>query len=70
LKSKEDIEQERADAWAKENPDAAQLMWQECVNEVAALPGATLSQRTTEAMVRARFRRRVIDEQLKPQAVA
>lgn len=70
LKSKEDIEQERADAWARMNADAAQLVWQECVNEVAALPGAGLSPRTSEAMVRTRFRRRIIDEKLTPKAVA
>lgn len=71
VKTQDEIEQERTDVWAREHKEAATTLWQECVNEVAEIPGSRLfGPASAEAMVRARFRRRVIDEHLTPRAVA
>jgi hypothetical protein len=73
LETDEERDDKRVEAWRKENDDAAQVLWQECINEVAetfAGKRGTFTEVAGKAMVRSRFRSRVIAEFLTPKLAA
>lgn len=71
LETQEEIDDKRITAWKRDHADLAGILWTECVEEVRDLPGARMfGTFTAQKMVESKFRQRVLNEQLKPKAVA